>query len=102
VEAGWRTEESIDCDNCKFVIPLLPANEQFIDLIELTGPTLFNDQGGVNYGAVESGIKALQIPSERYFNTIAKINTYAKILREHREIKEQHGRPNPHRTHHRR
>jgi len=79
---GAKTRDELDCENCKFVIPLMAENEEAVSLIEKVMPGLVSN-GQVNYGAIESVFRVYDIPKWRQPELFEKLHIYVILLLEH-------------------
>ena len=83
---GAKKLEDIDCENCKWVVPLLPANEEAVILLERIGAGLVSCGpfgAYVNYHAIETVFNLYGISDKRRPGLFKKIQIYIDVMLEH-------------------
>jgi len=80
--------EDINCEKCKYSIPLMPGNIEVMGFIDSLSGSLLN-QSGLNIDAIDLGFRIFDIPKFRQPEILEKLVVYSNTVHQHRteEIK---------------
>ena len=83
IELGAKTKEQVDCSKCMFIVPLLPGNNQFMEIVNYIGSTLISPQGAVNFEAVKYALEQNSLNDRERKDFFEKLSVYVSVILRH-------------------
>lgn len=77
-----KKREAIDCEKCKWVIPLMPQNEEAVFLINKAMPGLIAF-GNVNYSVIPMIFDLYDVDKSKRPALFEKFQAYISVVLEH-------------------